>query len=163
MYTIFVNLASGESGQCYRCNFHQNVFADLNKSIEFVPIGQCQQPHCYNGHALLTFGNIPHKFNNVKFGDDIRDRVKTDGSHWLQPKLLAFFNSRLDESDNEISVEQKVRFYLICKYYKIKHYVDAVGKSNIRKRIMRKLTGKNHGIREGSEKTALKTINMHES
>ena len=33
--------------------------------------------HCYNGHALLTMGgNIPGKYTDVRYGTDIRDRVR---------------------------------------------------------------------------------------
>jgi len=42
-------------------------------------------------------GCIPG-FTSVKYGD-IRDRVRSDGKHWIQPKMLAFLNSKLEESN----------------------------------------------------------------
>ena len=130
MYSIFVNLANGETKQCYISDYRQNIFKNLEKPIQFIPIGRCREPHCYNGHALLTFGNIPHKFMNLKYGDDIRDRIKNDGSHWLQPKLLAFFNSRLDETNGEITPAEKSLNCIISKMSKI---------ISIPKRVVRKV------------------------
>jgi hypothetical protein len=139
MYTLFVNLENGETKQCYIGDYRQNIFKNFEKPIRFIPIGRCRQPHCYNGHALLTFGNIPHKFTNLKYGDDIRDRIKDDGGHWLKPKLLAFFNSRLEETNGEISLAEKRLNRIISKISKI---------TSIPKRVMRKvlihLPHKNH-------------------
>jgi len=130
MYSIVVNFANGETGQCYKSNYFQNIYTDLNKPIDFVPIGHCKEPHCINGHAMLTFGNIPHKFTETKYGNDIRNRVKSDGGNWLQPKLLAFFNSKLYESNPKISASKKVKYYIKSKtgYYQ-----------HINKRILMKI------------------------
>ena len=77
---------------------------NIDKPIDFVAIGKCKESHCYNGHMLLTLGCIPN-FTSVRYGD-IRDRVRADGSHWIQPKMLAFLNSKLEES-NELSTNKK--------------------------------------------------------
>jgi hypothetical protein len=102
-YSLFVNLATGKTGQCYRSWHHQNIFDDLAKPIDFVPIGKCKQPHCYNGHALLTMGMMPERFTDIRFGSDIRDRVRADGTHWLNDDLRAFFDGRCDENNERLS------------------------------------------------------------
>lgn len=104
-WLLQVNFETGDARQCYRSRFSQNIFENLDKSIKFKAIGSCLEPHCYNGHALLTFGCIPH-LTKVKYGD-IRNRKKDSNSEWLQPKLKAFFNSTLVESNEEYSVAQK--------------------------------------------------------
>lgn len=104
-WLLNINLATGATGQCYRGRFTQNVFDNIDKPIVFKAVGHCLQPHCYNGHALLTLGCIPH-FTSVGYGD-IRNRIKNNGEEWLQPELKSFFNSTLVESNQEYSEKQK--------------------------------------------------------
>ena len=115
MYTIFVDMTTGKTRQCYISNYGQNIFKDLSKPINFIPIGICQQPHCYNGHALLTMGNIPGKFTDVRFGTDIRDRARADGTHWLNDELRAFFDGRCDENNPQLP-ESKRAYYALKKF-----------------------------------------------
>ena len=110
-WLLNINLATGMTSQCYRGRFTQNVFENLSTPIVFKAIGHCLQPHCYNGHALLTLGCIPH-FTTVKYGD-IRNRIKSNGEEWLQPELKSFFNSTLVESNKEYSETQKQRLNAI--------------------------------------------------
>ena len=96
MWSLFVDFASGSASQCYCSRYSQNIYDDISAPINFMPIGKCRDYHCYNGHALLTLGLIPG-FTTVGYGD-IRDRVRPDGSHWIQPKMLAFLNSKLEQT-----------------------------------------------------------------
>lgn len=104
-WLLFVNLATGEARQCYKGAYLGNVFADPDKPLPKRPIGKCIQSHCYNGHMLLTLGLIPYA-TEVGYGD-IRNRVCLDGREWLQPELKAFFNSKLVESNEQLSDLQK--------------------------------------------------------
>lgn len=113
MYALFVNLADGYTRQCYKSLYHQNILKNINKPIRFIPIGKCMLPHCYNGHALLTMGCIPNKFNEVKFGRDIRNRIRLDGRSWLNEKVLKFFNTRADEDDYKIGLLKKIKFGIL--------------------------------------------------
>jgi hypothetical protein len=110
---IFVDLATGIARQCYRSFFSQDVFANLDKPINFIPIGKCREPHCYNGHALLTMGCIPNKFADVRYGSDIRDRVRGDGTHWLNEELRGFFDQRTDENNLTASTVDKLRYFMM--------------------------------------------------
>lgn len=98
-WSLYIDLSNGNTRQCYCSNIQQNVFKNPNKKINFRAIGKCNLPHCYNGHALLTLGCIPN-FTNVRYGN-IRNRIKTDGTQWIRPQLLSFFNSTLAESNKE--------------------------------------------------------------
>lgn len=100
-WSIYIDLTTGDATPCYCGASLGDVFAHPDKPIPTRSVGHCPIAHCYNGHALLTLGTIPHKYP-IRYGE-IRDRVKTDGSHWLQPELLAFFNSKLEESNSEYS------------------------------------------------------------
>jgi len=98
-WSLYVNFATGDAVQCYCSRLSQNIYRDMGKRIRFVPIGRCSNAHCYNGHALLTLGCIPG-FTKVGYGD-IRDRVKADGSPWLQPEMRDFLNGKLEESNEQ--------------------------------------------------------------
>lgn len=104
-WALQLDLATGNAGECYRKRHYFNIFKDIHKPIPFKAIGRCLEPHCYNGHMLLTLGCIPH-FTNVGYGN-IRNRIKEDGGEWLQPEVKSFFNSTLVESNEEYSESKK--------------------------------------------------------
>lgn len=106
-WSLAVDIATGNTGQCYMGRHHQNIFEDLNKPIDFIPVGKCMLPHCYNGHSFLTVGCIKN-FTDVRYGD-IRNRVKENGEEWLTPEMLAFFNSKLEESNSYYTEEEEKR------------------------------------------------------
>ena len=92
--------------QCYCGLKLDNIYEDLNRPIKFFPIGcNCGQPHCYNGHSFLSFGDIPEM--EVPTYDKFRNRVCSDGSEWLQPEMKAFMQSKLVELHKEYTEEEK--------------------------------------------------------
>lgn len=101
-WSLYLNLATGMASQCYCSYFSQNIFEDLSKPIKFKPIGNnCQQEHCYNGHAFLVLGLIP-ELSAPTYGE-IRNRKCVDGTEWLQPEMKAFMDTKLFESNKEYS------------------------------------------------------------
>lgn len=109
-WSIYIDLTTGEAIPCYCGHKLYNVFVDPDKPIDCRPIGKCPIAHCYNGHALLTLGTIPGA-TKIRYGD-IRDRERVDGTHWLQPELKAFFNTKLEESNETITSGKKLEYKL---------------------------------------------------
>lgn len=107
----YINLATGHATPCYCGKPLGDLFAHPELPLPEKPVGRCPIAHCYNGHALLTLGYIPHECQ-THYGD-IRDREKTDGTHWLRPQLKHFFNSQLEEENEEYD-EQKKREVLFA-------------------------------------------------
>lgn len=105
-WLLQIDLATGITRQCYMTRYTQNVFEDINKPIQFKAIGKCLEAHCYNGHALMTLGCIPN-LTEVRYGD-IRNRIKPDGTEWLQKEVKQFFNTQLKESNHEYSAINKI-------------------------------------------------------
>ena len=64
-------------------------------------------PHCFNAHGFLLLGDIPG-FSDLTYAD-IRNRVCTDGSEWLTPKVKEFLSSKLSETNEEYSTLKKIR------------------------------------------------------
>ncbi len=124
-WMMLLDFETGNMKQCYCTREKENsIFRNPDKPIPFKAIGKCPIAHCYNGHALLTLGCVPD-FTDVRYGD-IRNRTKADGSQWLQPELLQFFNTTLCENNKEYS-------------YMRKSYVKAINHFN---RCLRKIYGR---------------------
>ena len=110
-WSLYVNLETGYTTQCYCSRFNQNIFEDVEKPIDFIAVAKCKDTHCYNGHALLTLGCIPG-FTDVKYGD-IRNRVRSDGTQWIAPNMLAFLNSKLEESNELLTSRERKKQELV--------------------------------------------------
>lgn len=105
-WSVYVDLTTGEATQCYNRTIVGNIFAEPDKPFPEKAIRKCPLTHCYNGHALLTLGLIPHSTTTTYA--DVRNRKKADGTNWLQPELLQFFSSQLVESNDEYSTLKKM-------------------------------------------------------
>lgn len=100
-WMYYVDMSTGEARQCYKGCSVGNVFVNPDEPLPCKPIGRCHDPHCYNGHTLMTLGLI-NGATEIGYGD-IRDRTREDGTHWLRPELKAFFNTKLGDSNEEPS------------------------------------------------------------
>lgn len=109
LWSLTVNLGTGDAYACYYEPIG-NIFLDSDLPLPEKPVGKCPIAHCFNGHAFLTFGLIPH-YTKTGYGD-IRNRIKKDGTEWLQPELKAFFNTKLIDNNKEWSLVHKKRYLL---------------------------------------------------
>lgn len=115
----YLDLVTGNLCQCYCGTIIDNIYKDLSKPINFVPIGcNCAMPHCYNGHSFLSFGDIPEM--KTPTYDVLRNRVQIDGREWLQPEFKAFMQSKLVDSNNEYSDKEKRKINNKNKMLKLK-------------------------------------------
>ena len=105
-WTSFLDMGSGILHQCYCSLYNQNIFDDVTKPIKFKAIGHyCQQPHCYNAHAFLTFGVIP-ELKTPTYAT-LRNRLCNNGSEWLYPKMKYFMTCRLKDQNLEYTNRDK--------------------------------------------------------
>lgn len=114
-WSFYIDISTGLARQCYCGKYLGDIFANIEEPLPEEPIGRCQMPHCFNGHAFLTFGTIP-EMTEVGFGN-IRNRIKCDGTEWIQTNLKSFFNSKLKENNVELLQREK-RKYIIKSYPK---------------------------------------------
>lgn len=111
MWTLYVNLFTGEARQCYGCKSNQNIYHNLNKPVVFRPVGRgCKQPFCYNAHAFLTLGVIPELETPSYL--DMRDRVDENGRHWFSEAGIQAFSTRLNETNKTYKWNDKIKYYL---------------------------------------------------
>ena len=116
-------MSTGDITPCYFGQPFFNLYDDFNAPVPEKAIGRCCIAHCYNGHALLTLGVIPGKYPE-KYGT-IRDRLTIDGGHWLQPELMTFFNTKLEENNNKYSRFKEARLIYSPK---VKHKLQKMFK-----------------------------------
>jgi len=113
-WSLHINLCTGDARSCYHSASLGDVFADPSKPFPTEAVGACPIAHCYNGHALLTLGLIPHS-TNVRYGN-IRNRIRTDGGEWLHPVLKSFFNTQLIETNRRYSKPKQLLHNLRLYY-----------------------------------------------
>lgn len=105
-WTLWLDMSTGKLHQCYCSLFSQDMFDDVTKPLVFKAIGHhCQQPHCYNAHAFLTFGAIPEHESPTYA--TIRNRICVDGTEWLQPRMKAFMSQKLKDNNSEYDEQTK--------------------------------------------------------
>lgn len=118
-WSFTLNLGTGIMAQCYCSLLKQNIFEDIEKDIEFIPIGNnCRERHCYNAHAFLALGNIPELLSPTYAY--LRNRVCNDGSEWLSPDMKEFMNGKLYELNVEYTDGQKRVINKIIKRRQLK-------------------------------------------
>lgn len=113
-WTWTLNLITGTMKQCYQTNYFQNIYKNINKPIHFVNIGKCKAPHCHNAHAFLCFGSIPEL--KTPFYAELRNRVCSDGSEWLQPEMKAFMSCKLDMSNEQTRPHKDVAINFVYNF-----------------------------------------------
>lgn len=114
LWSLQLNLATGNYTQCYAGDVLGNI---QDKKLHLRAIGKCRQPHCFNGHAFLTYGLIP-ELDTPAYAV-MRERVKNDGGQWLQTEAKAFFSTKLVDANTTYTEEEKRKALKKGKYYKI--------------------------------------------
>lgn len=111
-YSAYIHMGTGLMTQCYCSTYSQNIFADVSKPINWIPIGRCLEHHCYNGHVWIVLGDIPGLANIIPTYAEERNRICTDGSEWLQPEMKAFMSTRMYDNNEPLSAIEK-EWYLL--------------------------------------------------
>ena len=104
MYSV--NLASGQINRCSSCGEIGNLFTD--KKIPKNPAcHNCPFTHCYNGHFWRLFGCLPNE--KTPTYNDVRDRERTDGTHWVYPRMARAFSTRATDTKKPYSLRKQKR------------------------------------------------------
>ena len=123
-WSAYIDLSTGFASACYGYRSLGNVFETPELPFPEKPICKCPIKHCYNGHALLTMGVIPHH-NDIHYGD-IRDRRTQDGGNWLQPNLKKFFNEKVEDSNQLLTPIQEISEYNSYLLEKAHNLIDRI-------------------------------------
>ena len=113
-WSFVLNIATGDIKQCYRGFDIQNIYNDINEPIKKLAVGNCcTEPHCFNGHAFLTFGDIPELFTPTFL--ELRNRKPENRREWVVGKMYDFMQQKLDEDNIEYSKFKKLNTNIINK------------------------------------------------
>lgn len=106
LWNLYLNISTGDLQQCIYGNYLGNIYDDINKRIEYCPVGnKCKYPHCYNGHAYLSLGAIPELQSPTYLA--VRDRVDINGNHWISDEFASFMKQKFIDNHEELREEQK--------------------------------------------------------
>lgn len=132
MWSLYVDLATGNAKTCYGQPISQNIFEDPQKPIIFSPVGYyCRQPFCYNGHAFLALGVIPEL--KAPSYADIRNRVCKNRKPWFSDEMYEVFSSKLYQSNDTISRKEKLKYTFITPF----KYIHCLWRYHIKKFFMK--------------------------
>lgn len=91
-WTYSVNIADGKMLCCSSGKRVGNLYK--SKKLPVKPTCKsCNQYHCYNGHSWIALGCITTI--DAPTYKEMRDRVRTDGTHWLYPRMADVFSQKL--------------------------------------------------------------------
>lgn len=100
-WSYILDIGKGVLSQCYSNNMQQNIFENM-KPIKIKSVGRkCLEPHCYNSHAFLTWGNIPRL--KAPYYYEMRNRIQSDEKEWLNPYMKEFCSHKLKENNNKFN------------------------------------------------------------
>lgn len=87
------------NGGLYTCS-HRKHIGDFGrgKKLKSRPVcKKCPAAHCFNSHAWLAWGACP-EIKNTTYAA-VRDRLRTDGTHWLHPRVRNAFSQHLGDNN----------------------------------------------------------------
>ena len=129
-WSLYLNLITGRLTQCYCGRCLGNIYEDIERPLLLAAVGKkCTQPHCYNGHAFLTLGDIP-ELTTPTYAE-VRNRICSDGTEWLKPEMEHFMSTKLYESNNEYGIIKKMKM----KLYTEKDWHERLGRYNFYKKM----------------------------
>lgn len=97
-YSIYIDLQTGSIKRCLGQPSVDNLYCLEDKSLEYKCVGDdCTLPYCFNNHAYLTLGVVPG-IRTVSFAQ-VRDRMRANGTHWVQSEVYRFIDQRLYENN----------------------------------------------------------------
>ena len=101
-----VNIADGNIFRCSSCGHIGNVFQD--KKLPHKPAcNKCPFLHCYNAHGWIGLGGMVPNVESPTYAQ-MRDRVRTDGTHWIHPRMRHVFEGKI--SDNNLKYSRIKKF-----------------------------------------------------
>lgn len=118
-WSFNLDLGSGNMRQCYFSLYTQNIFENVEASINFKAIGHhCLEPHCHNAHVFLGYGDMP-EINDTTYAKE-RNRICSDGSEWLNSEFKAIMSQRLCDNHRPYSAIKKALIDIEMKMLKAK-------------------------------------------
>ena len=110
--SCFVIINTGEMLTCPKSKVIGNFFEGEKLYTEAA--AKCPQAHCFVCHNWLGFGSCPGVDQTNYLLQ--RDRVTTDGKHWVSPRCRNAFRQRVCDNNPRFTPEEEQRLYAIAEH-----------------------------------------------
>ena len=106
-WSFVLEMGTGILKQCYCSHYNQNILENPTSEIKFYPVGHfCKEPHCFNGHSWLGFGDIP-TLSTPTF-TEMRNRNCVDSTEWLTPTMKDAMRTKMYTTNKQLSIFEKI-------------------------------------------------------
>lgn len=123
LWSLYLNIASGELKQCVFGQYLGNIYEEIDKPLPLSAVGNnCEYPHCYNGHSYLTLGDIPEMKTPTLL--EMRDRLYDGDKHWIKEEFAEFINQQFCENNEQLDVQGKKKHNRNYMKTKVKSYIQ---------------------------------------
>lgn len=118
-WSFLLNLSTGIMTQCYNLGNGQNIMEDLDKEINFKPVGNgCACQYCINSSHFMSLGNIP-ELDTPTYAS-LRNRNEAGWYNATMNEVLSF---KLCDNNLEYSKTKKSIHSIKRKiYYKLSRF-----------------------------------------
>lgn len=108
LWSAYLNAGTGQMWQCHGgTQISSDIFKDINKPLTFRAVGVCKAPYCVNAHCGMCMGCLPDL--DVQTFCSTRDRVCSDGTHWLSPEWIKFSSQKLYDNNARFCAKKENR------------------------------------------------------
>ena len=96
-WSMIANIENGNIYQCLRNSRIGNLYEDMDLPLNEKAVwDKCTLPYCYNCHAYMALGLMEECDAPTYL--EVRDRVTSDGRHWISEKMRGIFTQKLYEN-----------------------------------------------------------------
>lgn len=98
-WSFSLNLETGDMHKCAGNPYMGNLYEDISFGLKWEAVGsKCCLPYCYNCHAYLALGLV--KEIEAPSYYEVRDRITTDGGHWVNDTMKSVFIQKLYDNND---------------------------------------------------------------
>ncbi len=99
LWSFNVDLEAGNISRCTIVNESIGNLYDENVSLDFKAVGnKCPLDYCYNCHVYGSLGIMLLDKKESTYLQ-MRDRVKSDGSHWIKKPVSNFLSQKIYDNN----------------------------------------------------------------
>ncbi|WP_302285367.1 radical SAM protein [Bacteroides clarus] len=123
-----LDLGTGILTGCYGNGIKQNIFKDLNKRIQWCPIGKhCNFQYCFNSSHFISQGIIPELEPLPSYGE-LRNR---EDANWYTTEMKQFLYQKFQDTNLLLNSKQK-------QYYNLKYFIYQYTRISSWKQLIKK-------------------------
>ena len=107
-------MKTGQLNPCYEAKDNQFIFDDIDKPIEYKPVGRCRSRFCVNSTHFISLGVMP-TYKDAPTYCALRNREEAG---WINDDMKMILSQKLSDNNcDKLKKVKKIRIYAIsyCK------------------------------------------------